>query len=252
MHNKLFLNTYFDDIKIINIRNEIIDFTNNDTFCMKYINNINKFLKKNKIDIIANRNDDIFKYVVTEYWQNLLNIFKHIKNNSHWSYETMNDYLICATRIEELLIFLCHVNDNYLNEIFFKEIDYSIDCYYFYLQNIGKEVSEANFDIVKLNKINRVSLKEDNFYLSSLNIQPFKGEQFTKLEYFFKLKDHYVEEIYSLSASNNIIEGRNPQGQFGERIAFEVIDDINIEKIIYEKNEKILKILVMKQKKKAI
>ena len=97
----------------------------------------------------------------------------------------MNDYLICATRIEELLIFLCHVNDNYLNEIFFKEIDYSIDCYYFYLQNIGKEVSEANFDIVKLNKINRVSLKEDNFYLSSLNIQPFKGEQFTKLEYFF-------------------------------------------------------------------
>ena len=122
-------------------------------------------MEKNKIDIIANRNDDIFKYVVTEYWQNLLNIFKHIKNNSHWSYETMNDYLICATRIEELLIFLCHVNDNYLNEIFFKEIDYSIDCYYFYLQNIGKEVSEANFDIVKLNKINRVSLKEDNFYL---------------------------------------------------------------------------------------
>ena len=251
MHNKLFLNTYFDDIKIINIRNEIIDFTNNDTFCMKYINNINKFLKKNKIDINANRNDDIFKYVVTEYWQNLLNIFKHIKNNSHWSYETMNDYLICATRIEELLIFLCHVNDNYLNEIFFKEIDYSIDCYYFYLQNIGKEVSEANFDIVKLNKINRVSLKEDNFYLSSLNIQPFKGEQFTKLEYFFKLKDHYVEEIYSLSASNNIIEGRNPQGQFGERIAFEVIDDINIEKIIYEKNEKNLKDISDETKKES-
>ena len=74
--------------------------------------------------------------------------------------------------------------------------------------------------------------------ITSLNIQPFKDDKITLFDHFFKLSDHYVEEVFSLSASNNIIDGRNPSGQFGKRIPFLIVDDITVEKLYYGKIEK--------------
>ena len=79
-HNKYFLENFIDDEIIENIRSEILDFSLQDDSSIQYIKNINKFLQKNNIvleDLIKN---DLFHTIVFEYWQNILNIYKHMQS----------------------------------------------------------------------------------------------------------------------------------------------------------------------------
>mgnify|MGYP003509483646 CR=1 FL=1 len=105
-HNKYFLENFVDDEIIENIRSEILDFSLQDDSSIQYIKNINKFLQKNNIvleDLIKN---DLSHTIVYEYWQNILNIYKHMQSHTNWSKDTLNNYVISSTRIQEFLIFL--------------------------------------------------------------------------------------------------------------------------------------------------
>lgn len=238
-HNKYFLENFIDDEIIENIRSEILNFSLQDDSSIKYIKNINKFLQKNNIvleDLIKN---DLSHTIVYEYWQNILNIYKHMQSHTNWSKDTLNNYVISSTRIQEFLIFLFKISNNDLLDIFINNFNYLQDSYYFYMQTLKEKINEEYFSIKKVKKTNTILLdNQSNSYYSSLNIQPFKDDKITLFDHFFKLSDHYVEEVFSLSASNNIIDGRNPSGQFGKRIPFLIVDDINVEKLYYGKIEK--------------
>ena len=238
-HNKYFLENFIDDEIIENIRSEILNFSLQDDSSIKYIKNINKFLQKNNIvleDLIKN---DLSHTIVYEYWQNILNIYKHMQSHTNWSKDTLNNYVISSTRIQEFLIFLFKISNNDLLDIFINNFNYLQDSYYFYMQTLKEKINEEYFSIKKVKKTNTILLdNQSNSYYSSLNIQPFKDDKITLFDHFFKLSDHYVEEVFSLSASNNIIDGRNPSGQFGKRIPFLIVDDITVEKLYYGKIEK--------------
>lgn len=238
-HNKYFLENFIDDEIIENIRSEILNFSLQDDSSIKYIKNINKFLQKNNIvleDLIKN---DLSHTIVYEYWQNILNIYKHMQSHTNWSKDTLNNYVISSSRIQEFLIFLFKISNNDLLDIFINNFNYLQDSYYFYMQTLKEKINEEYFSIKKVKKTNTILLdNQSNSYYSSLNIQPFKDDKITLFDHFFKLSDHYVEEVFSLSASNNIIDGRNPSGQFGKRIPFLIVDDINVEKLYYGKIEK--------------
>lgn len=238
-HNKYFLENFIDDEIIENIRSEILNFSLQDDSSIKYIKNINKFLQKNNIvleDLIKN---DLSHTIVYEYWQNILNIYKHMQSHTNWSKDTLNNYVISSTRIQEFLIFLFKISNNDLLDIFIDNFNYLQDSYYFYMQTLKEKINEEYFSIKKVKKTNTILLdNQSNSYYSSLNIQPFKDDKITLFDHFFKLSDHYVEEVFSLSASNNIIDGRNPSGQFGKRIPFLIVDDITVEKLYYGKIEK--------------
>lgn len=238
-HNKYFLENFIDDEIIENIRSEILNFSLQDDSSIKYIKNINKFLQKNNIvleDLIKN---DLSHTIVYEYWQNILNIYKHMQSHTNWSKDTLNNYVISSSRIQEFLIFLFKISNNDLLDIFINNFNYLQDSYYFYMQTLKEKINEEYFSIKKVKKTNTILLdNQSNSYYSSLNIQPFKDDKITLFDHFFKLSDHYVEEVFSLSASNNIIDGRNPSGQFGKRIPFLIVDDITVEKLYYGKIEK--------------
>lgn len=238
-HNKYFLENFIDDEIIENIRSEILNFSLQDDSSIKYIKNINKFLQKNNIvleDLIKN---DLSHTIVYEYWHNILNIYKHMQSHTNWSKDTLNNYVISSTRIQEFLIFLFKISNNDLLDIFINNFNYLQDSYYFYMQTLKEKINEEYFSIKKVKKTNTILLdNQSNSYYSSLNIQPFKDDKITLFDHFFKLSDHYVEEVFSLSASNNIIDGRNPSGQFGKRIPFLIVDDITVEKLYYGKIEK--------------
>ena len=238
-HNKYFLENFIDDEIIENIRSEILNFSLQDDSSIKYIKNINKFLQKNNIvleDLIKN---DLSHTIVYEYWQNILNIYKHMQSHTNWSKDTLNNYVISSTRIQEFLIFLFKISNNDLLDIFINNFNYLQDSYYFYMQTLKEKINEEYFSIKKVKRTNTILLdNQSNSYYSSLNIQPFKDDKITLFDHFFKLSDHYVEEVFSLSASNNIIDGRNPSGQFGKRIPFLIVDDITVEKLYYGKIEK--------------
>ena len=238
-HNKYFLENFIDDEIIENIRSEILNFSLQDDSSIKYIKNINKFLQKNNIvleDLIKN---DLSHTIVYEYWQNILNIYKHMQSHTNWSKDTLNNYVISSTRIQEFLIFLFKISNNDLIDIFINNFNDLRDSYYFYMQTLKEKINEENFSIKKVKKTNTILLDNQSYsYYSSLKIQPFKDDKITLFDHFFKLSDHYVEEIFSLSASNNIIDGRNPSGQFGKRIPFEIIDDVTVEKLYVGEIEK--------------
>lgn len=238
-HNKYFLENFIDDEIIENIRSEILNFSLQDDSSIKYIKNINKFLQKNNIvleDLIKN---DLSHTIVYEYWQNILNIYKHMQSHTNWSKDTLNNYVISSSRIQEFLIFLFKISNNDLLDIFINNFNYLQDSYYFYMQTLKEKINEEYFSIKKVKKTNTILLdNQSNSYYSSLNIQPFKDDKITLFDHFFKLSDHYVEEVFSLSASNNIIDGRNSSGQFGKRIPFLIVDDITVEKLYYGKIEK--------------
>jgi len=239
LHNKYFLENFVDDEIIENIKSEILIFSLQDDSSIKYINNINKFLHKNNIileDLIKN---DLCYTIVFEYWQNILNIYKHMQNNTNWSKDTLNNYVISSTRVQEFLIFLFKISNNDLIDIFMNNFNDLRDSYYFYMQTLKEKINEENFSIKKVKKTNAILLDNQSIsYYSSIKIQPFKDDKITLFDHFFKLSDHYVEEVFSLSASNNIIDCRNPSGQFGKRIPFEIIDDVTVEKLYYGEIEK--------------
>ena len=138
-HNKYFLENFIDDEIIENIRSEILDFSLQDDSSIQYIKNINKFLQKNNIvleDLIKN---DLFHTIVFEYWQNILNIYKHMQSHTNWSKDTLNNYVISSTRIQEFLIFLFKISNNDLLDIFINNFNDLRDSYYFYMQTLKEK-----------------------------------------------------------------------------------------------------------------
>ena len=139
-HNKYFLENFIDDEIIENIRSEILNFSLQDDSSIKYIKNINKFLQKNNIvleDLIKN---DLSHTIVYEYWQNILNIYKHMQSHTNWSKDTLNNYVISSTRIQEFLIFLFKISNNDLLDIFINNFNYLQDSYYFYMQTLKEKI----------------------------------------------------------------------------------------------------------------
>ncbi len=243
-HNPIFINSFENDEQINNIRNQILEFSNDDELCQKFIKNINKFITKHKMNI--DLEEKILKKIILDYWYSILNVYKHTYNSTGWSKSTLDDYIICCTRTQELLIFVCSRFEFFKETIFLNDFLKYQDNYYFYLEERMDDFTESHLKIIKLSGVNVVSVSTnyghnaidiiDNHYRSTINIQPPKKEV-NLLSFYLKLKDYYVKEIFLLSSSENKIEGRNPRGSFGVRTPFEIYETVKIEKLVFREHE---------------
>ena len=236
MNNNIFFELFNSNAIINNIRQKVNLFYTSNEEIVQFSKKINEFIKKNNIDINL-----ISEEIVFQHWVSLLNIILHKESKSNWSSETVHNYIICIIRLQELLIYLCTIENKEITDIFIDEKNKLQDSYYFHIKNnINSRSKEKYFHIKKVNKINKIILgyDENNNYLntkysyfSTINVQPFKSESISILDHYFKLDDHYVEEIFNLASSNNIIQGRNSTGQFGTRIPFEIYENFELTRI---------------------
>ncbi len=243
--NNVFLDSFSTNENINNLINQLDEFYTNDKTANEFCRNIEKFIDKNKINV-----DLISEEVIFQYWLSLLNLYIHKNNKTSWSVETIHNYLICITRIQEFLIYLCSLENENLKKIFIDEKYLLNDCYYFYIKEQVKESEkEKNFHIKKINNKNLIILDYDEnndyrnskyYYSSTINIQPFKKRNILLLDHFLKLDDYYVEEIFNLASSRNIIQGRNNQGLLGPRIPFEIYENIGLNKDKLNEENKVL------------
>ena len=254
----MFINSFKDNLIIENIRNTILDFYTSNEHAIKFSENIKVFLTKNKIDECL-----ITEEVVFEYWINLYNLYYH--NNEKyikWSHEVIHNYVIAITRLQEFLIYIYTSKNDTLKDIFLSKNKKIDDCYYFHIKNnINQNLKTKYFHIKKIDKINCIIIdynEQDDYrnpkhhYISSIKTQPFKKDNIILLDHFFKLDDHYVEEIFELVSSNNIIEGRNNRGLFGKRIPFEVYDIVKLNTITFSNENKDISIESLKENRLKI
>lgn len=191
---------------------------------------IEKFLKLNKLGDHALVETEFLYQAVEHYLMMVLIIGKHKNSGTGWSTETYKDFVLSATRIMELLLYVAIKDDNALNKIFLKKDDGS---YYNFLRAIAGEMDSDAFDITKQDHVNFLWLKcaemEKATYRSSIVTQPFL-EEGNLFEKYFKLKDIYVKRLYEMDYSDNRIDGRNPSGIWGKRVPFSRVTEA--EKIV--------------------
>lgn len=236
MKNNVFLDGFTNNSRINSIRSKIENFFDKNNIIKKFSSSIEEFIVKNEINL-----DLISEEVVFQYWLSLLNVYLHDEDKTKWSEQTLNNYLICITRLQEFLIYICTLEDDNLSKIFVDEKYQFIDCYYFYIKDhVHKIKKEKYFHIKKIKSKNLIILEYNDkndyhnakhYYSSTINVQPFKKENILILDHFFKLDDYYVNEIFNLASSRNIIQGRNSKGLLGPRIPFEVYENVNLSRI---------------------
>lgn len=251
MKNNIFLYLLNNHESIINIKtNEIITFSQKNKFTMKITTNILDFICKYNFNF--NDKTKNIEFLVLNYWFSILLIYKHNKGNSGWSDSTFKAFVTSTTRILELLSYLINLNNDELNEIYLSEyiINDQINYYYNFLKILDKGNKVKNFNLLKIKNVNYIVFdnlheKDEINYVphfkvrSTIPIQPSRNDQKNYLAYYFKLNNKYVNEIYLLTSSDNIIEGRNSAGQWGDKIPFEVIDTIKIDTISFGKKENV-------------
>lgn len=247
-HNDFFLSDleffkknsdFFEELKAFSLKN---------SYAKEFINNINKFINKNQILFIYNsENKDILKRIQKEYWFVILNLYKYFENftpnSSH-----LEHYIICTTRVFELLVIIFHKNDKNLNNIYFNEETKNHNSYYFFLKEIKLNDKINHFNIIKdknssktvinLNNNNNDYIKtiDDTYvYFSSLKIQPFKDSSISLFDNYFKLNKNYVENFFSASDSLGVSHKIRFRGR---KKPFQIVDKIKLKFVNKEENEK--------------
>lgn len=84
---------------------------------------IEKFLKLNHLGDHALVETEFLYQAVEHYLMMVLIIGKHKNSGTGWSTETYKDFVLSATRIMELLLYVAIKDDNALNRIFLKKDD---------------------------------------------------------------------------------------------------------------------------------
>lgn len=246
-HNDFFLSdltllknsNFFEEIKAFSLKN---------SYAKEFIHNINKFINKNQILFKYNsENEDILKKIQKEYWFIILNLYKYFENftpnSSH-----LKHYIICTTRVFELLVIIYHKNNKNLNNIYFNEETKNHNTFYFFLKEIKLNDKMNHFNIIKDKNSSKseIYLYNDNndyiktindeySYFSSLKIQPFKDSSISLFDNYFKLNKNYVENFFSANDSLGV----SHKIRFtGRKKPFQIVDKIKLKSTNIEEDKK--------------
>jgi hypothetical protein len=196
---------------------------------------IEKFLSLNNLEEADLPANNVTRSILEHYLISILTLCKHEQGHTGWSKDSVEEFKLAVIRILEFVLFLALRTEQTIIDSFLTDQKSAI--LYEHFQTLSESIDEQHFTIANKNGkppnyIIVPSIEDSDLkysYRSSRTVQAYSTETnlFSK---YFKLEDIYVERIFKLDMSENIIDGRNPQGVWGSRVPFKTITDI--EKVI--------------------
>lgn len=213
-HNRFFTDNDLLDEEIRTIAKYILNEDTNDVIVKKYSEKIAIFLEEHHpITLIDHTNSTSVKLLLFNYWYILLVYQK----NTTWKEGTRTKYINSAIRIIEFIIFVCSINSDRLQRLFFSVPKDTV--LFLHFQKILESIDEKKFTIA-FDKNNEVYLSENESYKSVITTQPGGESSRNMFTFYFMLDNHQITNMYNIEKSKNSIDGRNPKGGNWKRTPF--------------------------------
>jgi len=201
-----------------NIVKHLKDIGTFDDVTHEYIKGLASFLDEYSLDDC--KDEDKLALISYNYWYILFLYEKHKDNKKNWALSTFSKYFTAATRLMEFSIYILHVHKHI---DFFLELPAGDKILFYHYKNIESKIKVIHFDVSK-EETNKVMVTGVG-YKSTVHIVPPRHDKDIDFNFYLKLDDKYVNNIYELRESKNMIDGRNPSGGHWERTTIQSYDE---------------------------
>lgn len=212
-HHLFFTNNELLDQENKIMSKYILSEDRDDAFEHKYKEKISHFLEK--YPIVNLKYPEPAKLLLFNYWYILLLYRKH----DTWGESTFNPYFTASIRIVEFVIYICHIQNKSMIDIFLNIPHNTVIFIHF--GNLLNKIDAKRFSIAHHKKHNEVSLSEKESYRSKVVLQP-KGDNNNESDFsfYFKLRHEQVIKIYDQQESQVDHSGSNPNRGRWKRVPF--------------------------------
>jgi len=184
----------------------------------KYIEGLSIFLDRYSLKSCQEKEKLVL--ISYNYWYILFLYEKHKNNKNNWAESTFSKYFLSGLRLLEFSIYILY-RKKYTD--FFLQLPAEEMILFDHYKNIQPKIKMIHFDISK-EDTNKVMVSGLG-YKSALKIAPPKNNKEIDFNFYLKLEDTYVNHIYELQESKNMINGRNSSGSSWERVEIQSYDE---------------------------